>query len=336
MTSKAMPLFFIFGTLILAGCHSDTSIVGKDLKKNKKNAAGESALNGETDENATADEPQIVAGSFLTCARVLNQDDPHYDEIDGEGVGCTVRSDKDRKIDTASYQAKATHTVEGQDSKQLFIRNAGVHSRWNYFVYFKGGVIPKGVLSIALQKNGGTTKLSYPMEKIQESTISVSAENYSSTTSAPVLPTAMDPGTSKETPTVLSSSHYWPVPRAGDMRESFFPSMFCKDGIVNDQVNPDVPGVKIRRADRILEGTTPTILKNAPDMAKVTCFGQFENDEDGLFVKKTYVEEANGCIFMRDNKTLYIFSSEQLKSGNPMVSKENLEKISILKAPCDY
>jgi len=340
----------LFGTSLI-GCQTDSALSGLGGKKKGSRGSNESALNtqdGEKDtENKSANEPQMVSGAFLTCARITSKEDPNLEQEQGDGIGCRVSTAEKKKLKDLPPTVKVRWSSGPDESTQLAHRVAPQDSLWHYFIYFSAGLKVTGKLEVSfgsLSGNGGaTSSLSFPMEKIQETTIQAKGETpdvvinkASSAGGASEVSDAKNPPSDTPPVWTMRSKHYWPLGSAASkIASDLLTSMFCERGRVKEKIETGL-GARFAYGDDTVKSLTEDISITPDNFPRPACFGMLNKAGGGRGPgRNARVQEGDGCYFMHDNKHLLIYPTEGLADSVRQQLFAKLQEESISRMPCE-
>lgn len=299
-------------------------------------------------EDQTAEEPQMVSGAFLTCARISATGEVAGETANLEALGCGLRSRANKKIMISDNQIAIKH-MKGAQAIGIVSRRAPAESPWHVIVFLPPESLFIGRLAFDVAptlKSGQRRSFEFNLEGLQEATVKAMKEEASAATS----PQPETPPTAASTPegvppvteiaalgSDVKPSHIWSSDTVYMVSDDFYPSMFChSDGTVKAVLEYPVPVKYVNILTRnFVTPNNLSIKAVGPRMDQPVCYGKFENREDSAILgQNPRVLAHSNCIFMQDYKNLYIFDAATIKSDPDKYSVSRLDKIALSKMPC--
>jgi hypothetical protein len=317
----------------ILGCTNSDVIKGNSKKDQSSQPPSASALQSDEDdtEDERIDEPQMIAGAFLTCSRMPQTEVTAQDPEDTEPVGCAIRA-ADRKQfntwDQQKIQIVSKHKSAG-GTKPIPSRRGAKGSRWNVIAFLPSVQLYTGelVVEVSLNNNPPLLALPFALSNLQASTMKEIEEVKKETSAeqnAGQIPASPNPGEPPpKGPEFFSlgkedirPSHVLRLDKPDGVIRFFYPSKFCES---NGTIRSDVDGQPIK---------TPE-----PTMSQPGCFGSFSNKED-ISIGKRQVVSASNCMFIQDSYNIYIFDSLRVQSDPNKYSVNSLSNLVITKPIC--
>lgn len=288
-------------------------------QKKEKTTKSASALNSAEEEAANeervADQPELVAGAFLTCAIVDTNRTKFPEDDNKETLGCALVRDS-KKVNLSQYRTDLDfHAKGGQKKINSPSEEGPLFSKWHRY-----GQLPKDEIATAEARFKVTTQDGTGRAQLFKFELARAKSQKSAVPKKEVKNESV-PGVTFNVYKVFN-----PQDGLGSLGEIMYPGSFCENGVVRPEaISPkgfgDVEGFLF---DAKIRDVAPS-PDGKPVLAGVAFRTWSETDVELNPIAKRCVIEGAGCLFITSvAPNIYIFDKETIaKQG---ITLEELKK----------